>query len=381
MKVFRMNGFPITRASDYMKHFSPADFVRNRELAAGFVCQQMWQLKGPWNYYCCKVMEQVTFNWQNVGKEELTSAEGFFSLCGALQMRLTSEYYAALQEGKTPANRKLLERLWTLSRETALPDSDAKRLFCLLGAGYLLAGETLDEMPLYASQARAAFQRISESEEKKSDEWVAFPESGEIRLKARLQPYRILMSPGAARTKLAAGGRIHVCRLLALPHEQGNRSLPVTLALYRNFQDSHPTKVEIMPGDFRYISCVNRIPYHIHPNTVQCGDSVMTRTAGELTLTSGGTSRLISTNAADVISFSPESNGEGYILITRGGADFSHYSLREVFSSFTLIREDIVEVRIRPDICLILRADGCVFSNISRGKSVREGVLSLEEEQ
>lgn len=379
MVIFRMNGFPITRPSDFIRHFSPADYLRSRELAAGFVCQQMRRTQGPWCYYCSKVLEQAVFNWENNGSNQQLSVDFFLSYCSRVHMRTGREYSEAIRVGKTREIQNVLEALLQLSRETGLPDGDMNRLFCLLGAGYCLAARTPDEIPLSARDARAAYLRLKTAEKEDCDHWVEFPVSGELNLEARVQPYRILLNQNDARASLAAGGRIHPCRLLAMPHRHGSQSLPVILNLYQSMEDENPKRVELMPGEYCYISCVRGIPYYLHPGQVQCGKSVMTRSAAGLTLALEDRTIPIAQGRDNLISFAPEHSRDGYILVTEAGADFSHYSLQAMFMRFTHVTGDIVEVKTCPDRCYTLRADGCVFSSPNNGECIRKGVLMLDE--
>ena len=371
MKVFRMSGNPILSPSRFIAHFSPEDFLRSRELAAGFAFQQMRKMFLSRNDYCSALLAAAVFGWDRLRRLTPHSPEDFFRK----DLKEIAGRGASAAEVPDRDCMNLLTDLRVLARRTGLPEDDSARLFYLLGTGYLLAGKTLQQAPLTPELARAAYLKEPVSEDGPEAWFIPAPD-GEIRLPARTAPYRVLLDPEKAAARLSDGNPIRPRRLTAEPHRQGNRSVSVILELYQGNAGLPPERVEIQPGDYRYLSFVGNIPFLLHPVSVKCDGACLSRRGDRLLLHSDGQDRVYPAGQ-DVICLAPEKDAAGFVTVSPDGADYSRYSLRKMFEP--LISRGIVEVQIKDGVCYMLRDDGSVLTDRSRGKKIRSGAVSLTE--
>ena len=375
MKVFRMNGTPILGPTRFMERFSPEDFLRSRELAAGFACQHMAGLFCARNRYCSALLAQTVFHQKRFERSLPHSPDDFFRMECALEW-MSDDVERAQLEASASDCAQLLQGLWELAGQTGLSEAESAELFLLLGTGFLLAGKTLEEISLDPDRVRDAFLRQS-VRDRNRERWLRIGPEGDILLQADTVPYRILLNQERARALQEAGKNICFKRLVAGAHRQGNRSVPVILELYQDSMDSEPQRVEIRQGDYRYLNCVEDVPFHLHPVAVTSGETWMGRQGQRLCLRCGEREHSIPAERQDIVCFAPEANGQGFVLITATGADYSRYSLRKYFSPF--VCQGMVDVRMHRGICYTLRRDGSVFSDRSCGNRINSGVLTLEE--
>lgn len=377
MIVFRMNGVPIRSASGFFEHFSPEDFLRSRELAAGFACQQLWQMFSPRTFYCCKLLSQTVFNWENLRRILPGTPDTFFSKTAAcLWMRNSRDENR--MKAYTPDKRcsDLLTGLWEIAKEAGLSEEATAQLFLLLGAGYLLADKTLSECPLEPRRARAAFLREAAPEQSR-EEWIRIPSKGDICLPARPEPYRLMLRQKLAAELLSGGRPICPRRLIAQPHWQGSTSLNVVLEVYRDGEALEPERVKIQPGDYRYLNCIENVPFLLHPVCVRSGKTVLRRDGHTLCFRRGETEYRLAEKRQNIVCLAPEDRAPGYVLVTSTDVDYSRYSLRDQFSPF--VCAGIVEAVIRDGICYTLSRDGDVIANSSRKRLIQSCVLTLGE--
>ena len=246
MQQFKMRGQAITGPVRYRKYFCPEQLLRQKEIAAGFLYQHFRHLTDVCMYhaemfYLAALMEHREADIIAFSSYRDYYPVGMFTLYldtnASLRKNLLRQHF---QEEKQVS---LLQDLWKISRGAAsLSEADRNRLFCLLTAGYSLAGKTLQECPLTPAAAENAF--LNRVDVKSAENWLVIPESGDIRLEARKEPYRILMTAGA-RERLLAGLCITQRKFVALPHAQSSSGVPVTLHLFRDVKDKHPQVVTV----------------------------------------------------------------------------------------------------------------------------------------
>lgn len=358
MKQFMMGGRAVTGPMRYRDCFRPQDLLGSRELAAGFF-QQQCRFLSPVAMYHTEMFYFAAFYPEKAYgyASPMEYAGDDWALCSLPEYRQR----ARLREHfSSPVQRQRLEDLWTLSRASGLPEADWQRLFCLLAAGYGLAGKDLKACPLTPEEAKRAYLR-QDAPTAAGEGWLVLDGGGDIVLPARQQPYRILMNQGAAQL-LEAGAVITPRRILAAPHRQGSRNVPVTLLLYDGPQDAAPREARIAPGDYRYLNFVGGVPVWLHPVAAQTPACRMERTGGCLVVSGRDGARAFDCSGLKIIGFAPEYEDEGWILLSEYGLDCAAYSHRLTYGA-SLPEEPIVQVEFRQAECLLLDQRGYVHSN------------------
>ena len=270
--------------------------------------------------------------------------------------------------------RTLLCDLWQISRGTAsLSEEDQNRLFCLLAAGYSLAGKTLQACPITPAVAENAF--LNRTDVKPAESWLAIPENGDIRLEARKEPYRILMTAGA-RERLLAGLCITQRKFVALPHAQSSSGVPVTLHLCGDITDQNPQVVTVEVGDYRYANFVGNVPVWFHPAVAESETCRIERKKRKIVYTDKRTGQreVLESSAVEPVGFAAEQNNAGWLLMYGGKLSDARYSGKNHYS---LHKEGIVQVEFRGDKCLLLDAHGTVYTNY--GGKYPNQLISLDE--
>lgn len=374
MKQFMMQGRAITGPMRYREFFCPQQLLRSRELAAGFFIQQYRFLSDACLYHA-EMFYFTTFNQTSMfdfslPQEYCTDDRVLCNLSQYKQKARLRAYFAQ------PEKKQCLKEFWQLSREADLPGDDQQRLFCLLTAGYGLAGKTLHDCPITPEQARAAYLRQTADTTATDEGWMIFDLSSAIILPAKQAPYRILMGEGAEEL-LEQGSVIEPRKIVAAPHVQGSKDVPVTLHLYAGRTDSKPQEVRIAPGDYRYINFVGNVPVWLHPVSVETPSCRMQRMDNTLlAMDAQGNCRTFSCAGLEVIGFAPECEDVGWILLSELGIDYSAYSHRWTYGSFLPDEENpIVQVEFRGAECLLLDKNGYVHSNLYPVSKKRVTVL------
>lgn len=374
MKQFMMQGKAITGPMRYREFFCPRDLLRYRELAAGFFHQHYRFLSYASLYhsemfYFATFYPNKVYNF-SIPEEYRSDDEALCNLPGYRQRSELREHFS------DPARKQSLKELWTLSCAVELPKQEQQRLFCLLAAGYGLANKTLQDCPLTPEDAKYAYLRQAKEEAVTEDGWLILERSGSIVLPAQGKPYRLLMGQGAEK-RLEAGAVITPRKLLAAPHPQGSKRIPVTLHLYTSPSDPNPQELQIYPGDYRYINFVEEIPVWCHPVSVQATGCQMERVGGILYVSDRyGVSQKFDCSELEIIGFAPEWEEMGWILLSELGTDYSAYSHRLTYGA-VLPDEDepIVQVEFRRAECLLLDQHGYVHSNLHPVSKTRVSAL------
>lgn len=376
-KILQMQGRQINDALRFMKWFSPTDYLYQRELAFGFVYQHMYNLYGWQNRYCCELLYNVIFNWKNWEDKPPKTPGDFFR---AFNPRVALPYadktaIDAYHPDKTQAI--LLAKLWKLALQTELSNREKLQLFYLLGAGYLLAGKTLEEAPLTSRDAQNAFQRVRPEET--TEETFSFAGEGDIVLPARKEPYRIVLNPEKAVRLLESGEKsIAPRKLRADAHKQGGTAIPVKLELYKNPDDPTPEREEFFPGEYRYLNCVGEVPVYLHPVRVYNGDWQIVRQGDKLLLTQKGQERQViaSWSGQDIVSFAPEPWGGGCIFVQTDRLNSDSYSFDKMHEDLLQYPGRVVEVEMRNTELLLLFDSGKALSN---NRVIKEKISRLQD--
>lgn len=376
MQQFKMRGQAITGPMRYREYFCPEQLLRQKEIAAGFfyhhfrhesdVCMYHAEM-----FYLTALMEEretgiIAFssfgNYYPVGVITVYLAENY-----ALRKSLLRQHF---QEEK---QQKLLRELWEISRGAAsLSEGDRNRLFCLLAAGYSLAGKTLEECPISASAAEKAF--LNRTDVPQVESWLVIPDDGDICLEARKEPYRILAVTGA-RERLQAGQCITQRKFVALPHAQHSSGIPVTLHLYTGVKDPDPKVVTVDVGDYCYANCVGNIPVWFHPAVQESKTCRIERKRKRILYTDKTTGRSESLESPSVtpVGFAAEQKGAGWILMYDGKLSTAMYSGK---NRDPIHKDNIVQVEFRGGKCLLLDMYGTVYTNF--GEKYPDQLISLD---
>lgn len=383
MKTFLMRGEQIMHAAAFRTFFSPADFVRQAPLAAGFAYQQLRFFGGGINRYACELLRCTALCPETVEKALPRSPEDFFKVepvreamkqygfnrgdagidkcLNAMDLTLFSK---AVDDPKV---RKLLEEVWALSIETEQDPQMQRRLFCLLGAGYLLAGTTPSERPVSPQALRCALRGEAAAPEKRED-WENRPQSGTIPLRCRPEPYRLLLCRGGLPSWETP---LSLRKLTAVRGADGDC---VTLLLYRTEDDRVPTKVTVEPGDYRFISFLGDCPVTVLPIAVQNGDCRAERQGSRILIRCGEErfTRSLPPNE-ELISFAVERNvderfGVLYLWSSTynvSTADYQEYSDFNMHRSRLYPNEPVIELAMEGEALCMLTQSGRVFSVFS----------------
>jgi len=365
MRIFKMNGMQISSPQRFLSCFSPADFLRNKELAAGFVYHQL-RILSKWNTYNSDILYDAVFNWENSFPNPPAEPSDYFETITAGFF----PYQTLLREKQADAATvEVLKAVWALAEKTNLEENARKRLFCTLSAGYLLAEKTPDVLPISPAAAEAAF--LGKEQKEDAAEWVVFGDGDTLTLQAKLTPYRILLRKEKG---LPAGETIGLKKIVAAAHSQGSKTLPVLLELYRSERDKAPQQIRFLPGDYRFCTFVAGEPVEILDTAVTNGSCRMERNGAVLTISQNGKETAFS-HRDDVISFAPEANGQGCIIVTPQWVDASRYSLSKSFWAY-LTQPDIIQVQLRGTRFLLLDKNGYMVDNLGHSES---GIASLKE--
>lgn len=373
MRPFKMQEYAITDAIRFREYFSPRELLENRELAAGFVNQHFGNLSIVYRYHA-----DVFFNTVfSKATDPVTNGNSYYELLSG-HIRLTEKWKRILvkQELNNPEQKKRTTELWELVQKTSLSEEGQSALFCLLASGYSMAGKDLDSCPLTAQEAEDAYLRRKTAEEP-ADRWLRFAESGDICLRARKEPYRILMKQGAA-ALLQNGICITHRKLTALPHIQGNNGIPVILELYAFPEDPEPRRIIFYAGDYRYANFVGTVPVWFHPVHQESEACCMERRGSGITCTEKRKGRVLleaQKLQMDIIGFVVEQHTAGWLLLTALGLDDSGYTRKR---NSPVCKTDIVQAEFRGNECLLLDKHGTVYSGL---RVVGTGVTALDEFQ
>lgn len=365
MKQLIMSGKVITSPQRFQEYFSPEDFLWNPQEAAGFAMQQLRPLSAWYTYHTELLFRAVFLNRRIPETPEtyFRKNDPAASLPGVA---------AVLQQMQNdPVVQKTLDTVWQVALGTSLDPQAKSRLFCILAAGYLLSRKDPEEYPISASAAQSAYLREKAIPE--DLEWYSMIPAEEIFLRARPEPYRILLWDGDHRDS----ADLSLCQFIALPHVQGSTALPVVLLLYQNSSDPEPQRIEIFPGDYRYGIFTQDFLVTIHPIQVRNGNCIMERCKDILQVFLDDVLvHQISCVGKKIISFAPQDDGKGWIIIERTFNDYSHYCYERALGS-RLPRKHAVEVQMQEKNCFILTEKGRLVSNLARYNQKKD-IASLQ---
>lgn len=377
MQQFKMRGQAITGPVRYRENFCPEQLLRQKEIAAGFFYQHFRNLSDVCMYHTEMFYLTALMEKREAGIIAFSSFQSYYPVGvftayldnnASLRKSLLRQHF---QEQK---QRTLLCDLWQISRGTvSLSEEDQNRLFCLLAAGYSLAGKTLQACPITPAAAENAF--LNRTDVKPAESWLVIPESGDIPLEARKEPYRILMTAGA-RERLLAGMCITQRKFVALPHIQHSSGIPVTLWLYTHEKDPNPRKLTVAVGDYCYANFVGNVPVWFHPAVEETGTCRIERKKHRITYTNKltGQREVLESSAVEPVGFAAEQNNAGWLLMYGGKLSDARYSGKNHYS---LHKEGIVQVEFQGDKCLLLDTYGTVYTNY--GGRYPNQLLSLDE--
>jgi len=376
MQQFKMREMAITGTMRYREYFCPEQLLRQKEIAAGFFYHH-FRHRNDIDMYHTEMFYLAAF--MQKGETDIIA---FFSCRGYYPVGVITLYLdknislrksLLRQHFQEEKQYKLLQDLWEVSRGAAsLSQGDKNRLFCLLVAGYSLAGKTLEECPISAEAAENAF--LNRSDVKQAGKWLVIPDSGDIPLEARKEPYRILVGAGA-RERLLAGMCITQRKFVALPHAQLNSGVPVTLLLYTHEEDPNPAELTVGVGDYCYANFVGNVPVWFHPAVAESETCRIERKKRRIIYTDkiAGRSEILESPTVEPVGFAAEQNAAGWLLLYDGKLSVDMYSRK---NHYLIHREHIVQVEFRGDKCLLLDMYGTVYTNY--GEKYPDQLISLD---
>lgn len=370
-KQFRMGGREILTPKDFCNYYSPADLLRHRKMAAGFVRHQMAGL-APWHDYHAELCYKAVFQWDILVEEKekfrashslaemeaINMAEFYLEVPGVWGYVKNSRWLTSecnqlemiMCETHREQYLNVLLSIWNLVQATDLKETEQEQVFVILSAGYFLSRKSLDDLkecPLSAKDIQLAFRGESAEE-------VPEPEMTEegFVFKASTTSYELPKS-----TIRSTGFILHtieVKKITAVQAANGATIIPVKLIL-------GDEAVEIMPGDYRYASFVNGEWVRIFPIRKEHDGVTMERKGNKIFVTVQKQVTQIDCSNREVLDFDVDSQGN-YIILEPGYADYSHM-LQKQGGLNQLPTKNIVEVSIRRDQVYLLNQNGSVFVN------------------
>lgn len=382
IRQFKLREKAITGYKRYQEYFCPEQLLRQKEIAAGFFYQHFRHQKDIYMYhtemFCLAAFgdeqdtEYITFtSYREYYPKSLIIME---NLTDNIRLRksLLEQYFHEKKQCE------LLQGLWKISRETpSLSQGDKNRLFCLLMAGYSLAEKTLQECPITSTAAENAF--LNRVNVLHMDECLVIPDSGDICLEARKEPYRILVGMGA-REQLLTGGCITQRKFVALPHAHLISGIPVTLWLYTHEEEQNPVKLTVEVGDYCYANFVGNIPVWFHPAVQESETCRIERKKRRIIYTDKvtGRSEILESPTVEPVGFAAELNNVGWILMYSDKENKKLLSIHKYSEKnrYSIHQDNIVQVEFRDEKCLLLDKYGTVYTNY--GEKYPRQLISLD---
>ena len=370
-KQFRMGGREILTPKDFCHSYSPADLLRHRKMAAGFVRYQMAGLS-PWHDYHARLFYIAVFQRDILVKEKDTfklfhglsenenvnMAEFYLGVLGAWSYvknsrwpsfetnRLETIMHEAYREQYLEVLTSICDRV----QKTDLKPEEREQAFMILSAGYFLSrkgSDDLEEFPLSAKEIQLAF-RGEYAEETAAPQ----PTADGYEFRASTVPYELTKS------KITSTGfilhTIEVKKITAIQANNGATNIPVKLIL-------GDETVEIMPGDYRYASFVNGEWVRIFPVHKEHDGAIMERKGNTIIVTAQNQVTQIDCSKREILDFDVDSQGN-YIILEPKYADYSRM-VQNHGGLNPLPSKNIVEVSIRNGQVYLLNNKGSVFKN------------------
>ncbi|MBR2000791.1 MAG: hypothetical protein IJ994_00640 [Firmicutes bacterium] len=370
-KQFRMDGREILTPRDFCHYYSPTDLLRHRKMASGFVRYQMAGLS-PWHDYHAEIFYKAVFQWNKFEEEKavfnavrglsevepVDMAEFYLDVPGIWRHVNTSRWISTeyTQLEKIMHNtygeqyRKALSSIWKSVQETDLTQEEREQVFMILSAGYFLSRtrlNDLEECTVSAKEIQLAFRGESAEE-------ITGPEPTKdgFVIKASKVPYELPKSSVTSTGFILY--TVEIKKITAVQSADGSTTIPVKLNL-------DGETVEIMPGDYRYGSCVNGEWIRIFPVRKEHDGVIMERKGNTIIVTAKDQVTQIDCSKREILDFDVDSQGN-YIILEPKYADYSHYSQKTGVLS-QLPSRNIIEVSIRNDQVYLLDTKGSVFKN------------------
>ena len=160
MRQFKMRGQVITGPVRYRENFCPEQLLRQKEIAAGFFYQHFRHLSDICMYHAEMFYLAALMEKREADIFDFSSFQGYYPvgvITTYLDKNASLRRSLLRQHFREEKQRTLLCGLWQISSASAdLSPADRNRLFCLLAAGYSLAGKTLQECPISPEAAESA---------------------------------------------------------------------------------------------------------------------------------------------------------------------------------------------------------------------------------
>ena len=357
MKELIMNGVQIVNELQFRRHFSPADLLRQRELAAGFAAQVLPPLSLRDAYHSKQLYRAV---FQTLPQQVNDPQDYGKDACSGTL---------------TDAHRAFLEELWDLLElGTKACSTDLER-FWILAAGYFLSGNLPERLTVTKQELLDAYDRKLPPREE--PDWPKDTGKGDIILPAREKPYVLHLDPAAGNRLLTRGGRISPRKLLGAVNRQGLSNTQTILQIWDG--GSHIYQLILEPGNYLYCNYVEDVPVFLHPTRVSCGDWTLSRQGNELILTQNKEEQVrMDCTGRDIISLTPDGQG-GWLLLERDGLKDKYYSGRTMNADFLWYAEHVVEAAVLEDgTLMLLDKDGRISSTNAKHIDLgKERFLSL----
>jgi len=332
MKELIMSGVQIVNELQFRRHFSPADLLRQRELAAGFAAQVISPLSLRDGYHSQQLYRAVFQTLpQRVEDPQDYGKEACFGILA-------------------DPHRALLEDLWDLLELGEGAEGEELKLFWSLAAGYFLSGSVPEELTVTRQELLDAYDRKLPSLEE--PDWPTVSESGDIVLSARAKPYVLRLDPLEGAALLSRGEKLVPRRLVGAVNRQGLSDVRVILQV----RDGNGGELvcQLDPGDYLCCNFVGNVPVFLHPTQVSCGDWTLSREGDELILErDGGERERMDCTGREIISMAPDGQG-GWLLVERDGLNDSRYSGRSMYADFLWYAQYVVESAVLEDGTLML---------------------------
>ena len=331
MKELIMSGVQIGNELQFCRYFSPADLLRQRELAAGFAAQVMSPLSLGDSYHSQQLYRAV---FQTLPQQVQDPQDYGRDACSGI---LTS------------AHRAFLEALWDLLELGGEARGEDLKQFWILAAGYFLSGRLPEQLTVTKQELLDAYQR--KLPPRVEPDWPDSSGGGDIALPARGKPYILHLDIQKGAERLAEGARL-IPRRLGAVNRRGLSNAQVVLEVRGGGRNVY--QLQLAPGDYLYCTFVGDVPVYLHPTRVSCGDWTVSRQGNALILEKDGEEiERMDCTGREIVSLAPEGQG-GWLLLERCGLNDTHYSGRTMNDEFLWYAQNVVEAAVLEDGTLML---------------------------
>ncbi len=352
MKPFRMNGKPINTTRDFAEHFSPYDLLLYKTEAAVFILNRFRYFTPATRFFADMFFKIVC----TPSKAADASPESFSELrCMKYQLDVygkdaVREYFSS-QDFLSDA-----AMIFTCTENAPLEDEEKKAAFCLLTAGYRLAGRHPYDEGFVPDSAKIA-DAVRGIRSEKAPAVLEMTDGFNISVAPSAVPLEIHLDSKRAGILLNEDSS---CRIVTKQLTLTPSPDPEAFTILRIFPDPYSSynEIPLTANDSFFVNFVKDIPVCVHPVYSPCSTGSVLRKGSTVTFTEGAL--VTSKSIPDIITALAEPEGTGFMLLRGSGLDSTYYSQR---GSFIFDGESAAEIYTCPKGVIWLSECGIIFSD------------------